>query len=150
MKFHLIYDGPLRGDHVRDKKAIRKRLHPQLAELWTTHPALTHLKSVRMDFQDPTTGATSQMTRLDILAATFTKFGFRFVPLVNQHYGLSCNLDILMLRREQPGRIVMQGGDIDNRIKTLFDALRMPVNQDEIDTPELGEDPFFVCWRVTQ
>lgn len=77
------------------------------------------------------------------MATKFSKFGFRFVPLVNEDYGLSCNLDILMFRWEQPGRIVMQGEDIDIRIKTLFDALCMPVSQDEIGTPEQGEDPFF-------
>ena len=35
-------------------------------------------------------------------------------------------MDILFLRQEDPGSLVLQGGDIDGRIKTLFDALRKP------------------------
>ena len=46
-----------------------------------------------------------------------------------------------------PGRLI-QAGDIDNRIKTLIDALRMPgMNGSELrgnETPLDGEDPFYV------
>ena len=37
------------------------------------------------------------------------------------------------------------GGDIDNRVKTLLDALRMPHDSSELpkDPPALDEDPFF-------
>ena len=37
-----------------------------------------------------------------------------------------------MLRPELPGGIVTSGGDIDNRLKTLFDALRVPGVPQEI------------------
>jgi len=37
-----------------------------------------------------------------------------------------------MLRPELPGGIVRSGGDIDNRLKTLFDALRLPGMPQEI------------------
>jgi hypothetical protein len=40
-------------------------------------------------------------------------------------------LDILFLRREPPGNIFSKTGDIDNRVKVLIDALRMPT-KDEI------------------
>jgi hypothetical protein len=52
--------------------------------------------------------------------------GFRFVPIIHRPHELACELDILFLRRERPGAIVSHGGDLDNRLKTLFDALRMP------------------------
>jgi hypothetical protein len=39
---------------------------------------------------------------------------------------LHCHLGILFLRPGLPGKLVSQGRDIDNRIKTLFDALRVP------------------------
>ncbi len=32
----------------------------------------------------------------------------------------------MFLRQEDPGELVLQGGDLDNRLKTLFDALRIP------------------------
>lgn len=40
----------------------------------------------------------------------------------------------------------MKNGDIDNRLKTLFDALRMPHGGQEIgaETPRPDEDPFYV------
>jgi len=55
----------------------------------------------------------------------------------------------LTVRRENPGDLIpcdliLQGGNIDNRIKTLLDALRIPNDCNEIDSaPEEGEDPFF-------
>src|SRR6185437_9442927 len=55
-------------------------------------------------------------------------------------------LSITFLRPEPPGSLVTQGGDIDNRLKTLFDALRMPKDISELppgDAPAEGETPFF-------
>lgn len=59
---------------------------------------------------------------------------------------VACSLDILFLRRDGPGSLVRSGGDIDNRIKVLFDALRMPQTCDEVcgDVPAKDEAPFFV------
>jgi hypothetical protein len=54
-------------------------------------------------------------------------------------------LNILFLRREEPGSVVTQGGDIDNRLKTLFDALRIPLTAGELPTgfaPGPDEKPF--------
>ena len=48
------------------------------------------------------------------------------VPLVRRSLDLNCSLDILFLRHEDPGNLVLQGGDVDGRIKTLLDALTMP------------------------
>lgn len=45
-----------------------------------------------------------------------------------------------------PG-MLMKSGDIDGRMKTLFDALRMPDNKGELggyDLPLPGEQPFYV------
>ena len=44
---------------------------------------------------------------------------------------LSCDLDILFLRQDDPGSLITQGGDLDGRIKTLLDALRMPSAQEQ-------------------
>ena len=47
-----------------------------------------------------------------------------------------------MLRDGPPGKVRT---DIDNRLKTLFDALQMP-NSDQLggETPKPGQDPFYV------
>ena len=72
--------------------------------------------------------------------------GFTFVPLVSPDLHLICELDIFMLRPEPPGAIVTQGGDIDNRLKTLFDALRCPHDVGELPKgafPDVTEQPFY-------
>jgi hypothetical protein len=54
-------------------------------------------------------------------------------------------LDILFLRHDPPGSVV-HAGDLDNRIKTLIDALRKPQGAIELrgnETPTDDEDPFF-------
>ena len=70
---------------------------------------------------------------------------FVFLPLVGQAVGLVAELDILFLRPQAPGYLVQHGGDIDNRIKTLLDALRIPLAADELplgDAPRPDEEPF--------
>jgi hypothetical protein len=47
------------------------------------------------------------------------------VPLVTQQLRLICELDILLLRPQRPGKVI-SAGDLDNRLKTLLDALRIP------------------------
>ena len=55
-----------------------------------------------------------------------------FVPVVTQGLDLVAQLDILMLHPEEPGAIITKGGDLDNRLKTLFDALRNPKDLKEL------------------
>jgi hypothetical protein len=55
------------------------------------------------------------------------------------------SLDILFLRAEGKNYI-LQGGDIDGRLKTLFDALRIPRDANELPAraePEPDENPLF-------
>jgi hypothetical protein len=75
--------------------------------------------------------------------------GFNWLPLVTSSADLICKLEILMLREGQPGKVLY---DIDNRVKTIFDALRKAKNPTELgaassggqQTPAEGEDPFYV------
>jgi hypothetical protein len=73
------------------------------------------------------------------------RFGYNFVPLVTKEFCLRCSLDILLLRPEEP-HLVINSGDMDAKLKTLFDALRMPDNLKETanEKPQTDEDPFFV------
>lgn len=66
------------------------------------------------------------------------------MPLITEDHGIGCGLDILFLRRDKPGGIVNIGGDIDNRIKVLFDALRIPSSDSEVvGLPSDDPDPFY-------
>jgi hypothetical protein len=153
MDFRLIYEGRLKASgnsakHVKDKHAIRKQFHKQLSNLYDAHPYLVKLKKVSLihNFTDYKGNflPTYETSQVEEQAKRFARCGYRFVPLVNKAQSLICGLDILFLRRENPGDLILQGGDIDNRIKTLLDALRIPDDCNEIDgAPEESEDPFF-------
>jgi hypothetical protein len=159
MEFRLIYRGPLHAKRsdVAEKHSIRKYIHPQLKELWYQHPLLRDLSAnsgqltrngqgrrhfiVRRGSQQ-SPGAKSYVEQL----ADIHRVGeYRFVPLVEKETGITCSLDILFLRRDNPGGPIKTGGDIDNRLKNLFDGLKKPKNLGEIgeSTPGRDEDPFF-------
>lgn len=139
VEFRLIYKGRLsslsrKDDKLTEKHDARKQFHRQLALLWKEHPYLSKALA-------PTESGGSVV---DGLANDYARCGRRFVPMVNNQWGLGCALDILFLRRDQPGGLVKHGGDIDNRIKVLFDGLRMPQECSELpEPPQPDEDPFF-------
>ena len=145
MQFRLVYRGQLpparweEDTRRKEKHLIRKELHKQLKGLWQTH-ALLKQWSTPFSENDPRSVASG-------IADYFGKFGFKWVPLINERYGLACALDILFLRRDEPGNVIKAGGDIDNRLKVLFDALRVPAEPKEIEgfSPESdgSENPFY-------
>ena len=64
------------------------------------------------------------------------------MPLIRDSVGLACSLDIVFMRKGAIGSLVSQDGDLDNRIKTLFDGLRMP-KPNEMKNHHPGEEPFY-------
>jgi hypothetical protein len=79
-----------------------------------------------------------------ISIALYQRGSFRFVPLIERETAVRVSIDILFLRRDQHP-LIKEGGDIDNRLKTLFDALGIPETTNGLGgLPEQGEDPFFV------
>jgi hypothetical protein len=146
LEFRVIYDGKLpcasRSDTRNvDKDRIRRALSRQLEELFLTHPALKgyHDPDTTLDGLDAEAQERHRSwmkpgvvyTTLDIIAHKYERCGRRYVPLIDSRIGIACALDILFLRRDQPGNLIASGGDLDNRIKVLFDALRLPQNCDE-------------------
>jgi hypothetical protein len=72
--------------------------------------------------------------------------GFVFAPLISDKLALAAQVSITMLRPERPGQVIQQSGDIDNRLKTLFDALSVPPHVEQIPksySPGLGQVPLF-------
>jgi hypothetical protein len=61
------------------------------------------------------------------------------MPLIRKSLDLNCELNVLFLRKEDPGALVLQGGDIDNRIKLLFDALKIPDTDEARAYPQAQE-----------
>jgi hypothetical protein len=87
---------------------IRREFHKQLRLLWEQHPAL---KARFKNWQDH--GFLDQHI--------FTSEGFCWFPMVTERNYLTCALNILLLRPGAPGEVPH---DVDNRLKTIFDALR--------------------------
>ena len=149
VEFRLTYGGPLRADtrSARDianhKQDLRKCFHRQLARLWVERP---HLKASFVGGEEEFgIGFGGLDNRMEELAARFQRNGYRYVPLVTKDLEVSCAVDILYLRHGPVGHII-QRQDIDNRIKTLFDALKMPGDLQDLGnhiSPSDGEDPFF-------
>ncbi len=145
MKFFLVYHGLLPGsgnkpkpDVVRD---IRDKFHPQLDHLWKVNATLRRLRQAAIVPKGDNVGLAVSDTPFyegrDVdayparedevdLCAPIDQSGKLYIPLVRGSLQLNCHLSITFLRQEDPGSLVLQGGDLDNRIKTLFDALRMP------------------------
>ncbi len=165
MKFTLTYDGelPSTGNHskkIETKWEIRKHFHPQLEELWQVHPALRQLQKhgsvmakgrhvyvmmeshheyeagvpPALDYARPL--ADDQID----LCALISRGAREFQPLVRKSFALTCGLKILFLRRGPAGK-VYQGGDLDNRIKTLLDALAIPPHREHVLNDPTITDP---------
>lgn len=120
MRFTLTYQGPLPSKgNAPQKKAIRDYLSPQIERLWR-----------REEFR---LGESN-------LAPTSVKTlrGRQYLPLVGTGSHLEADLSVLLLRRDDPASLFVSGGDLDNRMKTLFDALQTPQS-----AQECGEPPAF-------
>jgi hypothetical protein len=132
MEFRLFYRGPLKSNGgPTEKQTIRRQFHPQLKKLWAQEPLAG--SEVYLD-------ENSDHTHL-----IYPLSNFKFACLVSERHKTYAELDILFLRPEPSGQIIKTGGDIDNRLKTLFDGLRRPIDANEIpngDIPKSDETPF--------
>jgi hypothetical protein len=130
--FH--YRGPLKANGSPSHKLdLRRWFHQQLARLWPQKP-LVESKS----WLQPQTATDYCFLR--------PRGAFTFVPLVTAEANTVAELDVALIRPEAPGNLITQGGDIDNRLKTLFDALSMPPHANALPigvTPSSDETPFF-------
>ncbi len=162
MKFTLIYDGhlPSAGNKVKSYPAseIRNVFHDQLADLWDGHAvmrglartarvhseglrdlALTKGVPIQPEYKEPIPPVPHGY--VDLCASILVPNVGGFIPLIRHSLNLSCAIDILFLRHEEPFSLMKQGGDLDGRLKTLFDGLRMPdpnniyIGADPIDDP---------------
>jgi hypothetical protein len=139
--FVLRYKGPVPGkknDTVDDKQIVRMRFSPQLEQLCkrveffsdALRPDLLvgEVKQRALTFARP---EGEDDPRARYMYRRLPLAGFDFVPVIARHQLMYCHLDITWLRTESAGDIVTSG-DIDNRLKVLLDALRMPHEEKEV------------------
>ena len=144
MPFRLTYSGPLRSDGSKEHKhEIRLAIHPQLAKLWD-QKRWGYLRKLGYLTGD---GGTVGISILH-------KVGNKdYACLYTERLELNVELDILLLRPEEPGRIVKHSKngnniDIDNRLKTLFDALQKPHNEQALPRGDLLNKTPDICHCV--
>jgi len=156
MKFRLIYRGPLNASqgvahdgqkvkHAAQKNAIRRQIHHQMKRLWQTNLWLSKADAWPSEYGLEGRLEHRKYALDELLGQCHEKAGRKFVPLARDDWYLHCGLDILFLRKDPPGSFVT-AGDIDNRIKTLLDGLRIPQNANEMVGMEDHEgiaEPFY-------
>lgn len=166
MKLRLIYTGELKASqaphpnggkekHIIHKHNIRKDFHSQLKQFWekntflksaAVEPAQYGVDKQQSDFEAIwCPDKNGQVPLSKAVANVHQKYGYKFVPLVRKDWLLVCNLRILLLRQDGTHSLI-SAGDIDNRVKTVIDALTMPTSQLQLEkheNPAANEDPFF-------
>ena len=112
MDFYLTYEGPLRSNgSPTEKHQIREHFYSQLVNVWN----LPHLRGGHRYLLEPD-GSLNVLKKVKDVT---------FAPLICNKLRFFCDLDITLLWHDEPGSIVNRG-DIDNRLKTLFDSLTCP------------------------
>jgi len=139
MRFTLYYAGNVKAEG-RDKghvHEIRHCFHKQLAVLWSREP----LSGVRTNFLNERDDQGNENS-----ICLIKKVGaFQFAPLVSSRLDFFAELAFTILRPGPPGSLFSEGGDIDNSLKTLFDALKVP-DGNQLPShaqPTDDETPFF-------
>jgi len=171
MQFRLVYHGPLkssqpgkqrrRADPVTDQKhEIRRAFHEQLREVWAQTSVLKESEKTPTSFAqmiergdherwgaDRFPEREKRYPLAELVAYAHQEFGHEWVPLARKDYRVHCELDITLLRRDGYGS-ALENGDLDNRTKTLIDALKKPSSINEMpnqaDKPRDDERPFYV------
>ena len=132
MEFTLFYQGELKSKgSIKHKHFIRREFHKQLVNIWE-EGRFKELKKYLIE--------RDMLTNWKINK-------FNFLPMVNNLYGQVAELNIFILWPDAPGTIIINKGDIDNRLKTLLDALRMPKDNNEIPKDDFPKDDevIFYC-----
>lgn len=117
MALHFRYRGSLpavndRNKRLSEKQAIRRQLHPQIVCLMEKPP------SDLRPLSDP--------YRRNVVGR------FLIRPVICARLGIACDLGLTIYSRDPFGAVI-QNADLDNRLKTLFDALRIPT---ELELPK--------------
>jgi hypothetical protein len=147
LEFTLYYRGPLKANgNPKHKHYLRQYFHNQIKELWDQPPLKEHRSLFDPGYEPAGIGGNVVVARHDEVSVVQRVGAYEFASVVHSALALVADLTITFLRPGPPGAIVTQGGDIDNRIKTLLDALKVPDSPDALPkgaSPSADEHPLF-------
>lgn len=143
MRFSLKYEGPLKSSnsrktHVIDKNRLRWYFSDQLERLiergnFSRLPVNEKYRAIREREGRRVEDSGIKIDFTKISGATLGKVWY--FAAIDPSFEVACSLNVRMDRPERPGHLFETSGentgDLDNRFKTLFDALRMPHSKDE-------------------
>lgn len=130
MQFRLTYRGHLpaknRGS-VEEKDHIRRQIAPQIRTLLDLNDVLHVVRNMEKAYEADRVRPIYSVEGQIVTPTPVRLVGERrFLPIVSSQLHLRAELDILFLRPSPPGALVTRGGDLDNRVKVLLDALCIP------------------------
>jgi len=152
--FTLKYSGPLYSAQAtaakRAKSHLRIEFDRQLTVLWSVHPVLRKEDAGRFERRRVGEGKMADLTPPVLYESELWRRclvgGIDYVPLVTYGHRMHCHLAIRLHSRRAPGGIVHHGADLDNRLKALIDALRVPDPGQNTTQPEsAGTEPLMYC-----
>ena len=152
MEFILIYDGILKSgksSEPEDKQKIRRQLSVQLERflesnksfrdsLFEKHEPISFGSAEIIDGDLQWIDGEKHSLIEDEITATHIR-GFNFIPLISSKLSMYAELDIVLLTTDPQSDLITSNGDIDNKLKTLFDALGVPAHANQISVEGVGE-----------
>lgn len=143
MDLTLRYDGDIpsgqNGDKHSDvKQTIREKFSSQLRTYWRGSQTLSKYVKEGLPEIPYVRGKPCRVETLGPHRPLFkvALCGFMVMPLVTWHNGLACDLEITFLGDAH--NVLRPEGDLDNRLKIVFDALRMPLHSGEVPATMFG------------
>jgi hypothetical protein len=140
MIFTLRYTGDLKssgntGGRGKDKQGLREHFHPQLERIWSRHTVLKKINRETLTepvkAQDRWEPPYPNALKIDSHLFRCMVRGASFIPLITASMEVHCHLSLRIGRPVRVGTI-FAGGDIDGRLKTLFDALTVPKDDGQV------------------
>ncbi|PKK88533.1 MAG: hypothetical protein CVV64_18440 [Candidatus Wallbacteria bacterium HGW-Wallbacteria-1] len=130
MNFVITFRGIIKSNgDAAHKHSIRCDLQKQIRKLWQREISNHGDKSVR-DFICQETSV--------------KKNNGEYIPLMGRFFGVSCKLEILLLKPKEVNIFQSDSRDLDNQLKTLLDALAVPPDSQAMNLPPNEANPFYV------
>ena len=153
VEFTLKYRGELpaargRCNMTQEKHDMRLEFHRQIRRIWEKDNRFVGIDRAALPLP---TGNFDVERPIKLHKQPLRGFMFRvplrdisFIPLVTAPMEASCHLSVRLGRPLKPGSIIFAGGDLDRRLVILFDALRIPREDQELPD-SVGEDKEVLC-----
>jgi hypothetical protein len=130
MNFTLFYSGPIRSGNSKDIRHIndiRLSISPQIRRLYECEPLKSHKVNC-----EPGSSDGYFKTYVNVEERSYS-------ALVNPSIEAVCQLSVTFFEAEGTLSVASQIGDVDNKTKTLLDALRLPQKTDIPKIPHSQE-----------